>query len=112
MENNIVSLIQLFEENRNEVQAGPMEKYMKDQFPFLGIKKPLRSELQKQFFKQTGVLNEPFNHEFVLALWQKDEREYQYAALILHRKIIEKTAKAGLGLNGNVDYDQIMVGYR
>ncbi|MCQ6280309.1 DNA alkylation repair protein [Bacillus sp. EB600] len=98
MENNIASLIQLFEENRNEVQVGPMEKYMKNQFPFLGIKKPLRSELQKQFFKKTGVLNEPFNHEFVLALWQKDEREYQYAALSYIEKSLKKLQKQDLAL--------------
>jgi 3-methyladenine DNA glycosylase AlkD len=98
MENNIASLIQLFEENRNEAQAGPMKKYLKDQFLFLGIKKPLRSDLQKQFFKQTGILNEPFNNQFVLALWQKDEREYQYAALSYIEKSLKKLQKQDLAL--------------
>lgn len=37
--------MEIFEEfynNRNEEQAGPMAKYMKNLFPFLGLKKPER----------------------------------------------------------------------
>lgn len=98
MEKNVAFLTQIFEENRNEAQAGPMKKYMKDQFPFLGIKKPLRSELQKQFFNETGILKEPFNDGFVLALWQKDEREYQYAALSYIEKSLKKLVKDDLAL--------------
>jgi 3-methyladenine DNA glycosylase AlkD len=44
MEKTVKFLIKLFEENRSDAAAGPMEKYMKNHFPFLGIKKPLRSE--------------------------------------------------------------------
>jgi 3-methyladenine DNA glycosylase AlkD len=86
-------LIQLFEENRNEENAGPMKKYMKDHFPFLGIKSPLRKELEKQFFKETGILKEDFNQEFVEGLWEKDEREYQYTAITYMGKFIKKFPK-------------------
>jgi 3-methyladenine DNA glycosylase AlkD len=83
----------LYEEHRNEENAGPMKKYMKDHFPFLGIKSPLRKELEKQFFKETGILKEDFNKDFVIGLWEKDEREYQYTAITYMGKFIKKLPK-------------------
>nr|WP_285889782.1 DNA alkylation repair protein [Neobacillus niacini] len=91
--NEVKRLIQLFEENRNEENAGPMKKYMKDHFPFLGIKSPLRKELEKQFFKETGILKKEFNKEFVEGLWEKDEREYQYTAITYMGKFSKKFPK-------------------
>lgn len=89
-------LTKLFEENRNEADAGPMEKYMRGHFPFLGIKKPLRTELEKQFFKETGILKEPFNKELVRQLWDMPEREYQYTALRYMEKSLNKLQKSDL----------------
>ena len=96
--NYIDHLVPLFEANRNEDQAGPMKKYMKDHFPFLGIKKPARSELMKQFFNESGILKEAFQKEFVQSLWYKEEREYQYAALDYIGRIGKKLEKADLPL--------------
>jgi 3-methyladenine DNA glycosylase AlkD len=89
-------LTHLFEENRNQENAEPMKKYMKDHFPFLGIKKPLRSELEKQFFQETGLLKEPFNQEFIRELWAKEEREYQYTGLVYMEKSLKKLEKTDL----------------
>ena len=86
-------LTALFEENRNEDNAGPMKKYMKDHFPFLGIKSPLRKELEKQFFKETEILKAPFDKDFVTGLWEKDEREYHYTAITYIGKFIKKLPK-------------------
>ena len=36
-------IIEKFEANRNEEHAGPMKAYMKNHFPFLGIKSPFES---------------------------------------------------------------------
>ena len=85
MSPHIALLTQLFEENRNEANAEPMKKYMKDHFPFLGIKKPQRSELEKQFFQETGILKESFNQDLIRELWEKEEREYQYTALVYRK---------------------------
>lgn len=90
-------LTQLFEQHRNENDAEPMKKYMKDHFPFLGIKSPLRKELETEFFKESGILKEPFNHEFVVSLWEKEEREYQYTALSYIGKYLKKLEKVDLG---------------
>jgi 3-methyladenine DNA glycosylase AlkD len=96
MQSKIDLLTKLFEANRNEANAGPMEKYMKDHFPFLGIKKPDRSVLEKQFFQETGLLKEPFNQEFIRELWAKDEREYQYTGLVYMEKSLKKLVKSDL----------------
>ncbi|WML24414.1 DNA alkylation repair protein [Neobacillus sp. OS1-33] len=89
-------LTKLFEEHRNEANAESMKKYMKDHFPFLGIKKPQRSELEKKFFQETGLLKDSFNHEFIQELWAKEEREYQYTALVYMEKSLKKLEKADL----------------
>ncbi len=92
----IALLTEMFEKNRNVENAGPMEKYMKGHFPFLGIKKPLRAEMEKQFFKETGILKNPFNQDFVWGLWVKEEREYQYTALVYLEKSLNKLDKSDL----------------
>jgi 3-methyladenine DNA glycosylase AlkD len=93
LKNKIEKLTCLFEEQRNEENAGPMKKYMKGHFPFLGIKSPERKELEKQFFKETEILKKDFNQEFVEGLWEKDEREYQYTAITYIGKFIKKLPK-------------------
>lgn len=92
----VTMLATLFEKHRNEANAGPMENYMRGKFPFLGIKTPLRRELEKQFFKETGILKEPFDRDFVCALWEKEEREYQNAALDYIGKSLNKLEKTDL----------------
>lgn len=93
MRNELEILTKLYEEQKNEENAEPMKKYMKDHFPFLGIKSPLRKVLERQFFKETEILKEPFNKGFVLALWEKDEREYQYTAITYIGKFIKNLQK-------------------
>jgi 3-methyladenine DNA glycosylase AlkD len=94
--NRIHDLVSLFEDNRNDENALPMQKYMRDQFPFLGIKTPERKALLKQFFGESLLLKEPFQEEFVWALWEKEEREYQYAALHYIEKSLKKLQKSNL----------------
>jgi 3-methyladenine DNA glycosylase AlkD len=96
MQTHIDLLSQMFKENQNPADAEPMKKYMKNHFPFLGIKSPLRKELEKQFFNQINLLKEPFSKEFVLELWKKDEREYQYTALTYIEKSLKKLQKRDL----------------
>ena len=88
----------LFTAHRNSELAVPMAKYMQDKFPFLGIKKPVRAELLKQFYRVSGILKEPFLESFVLALWEQAEREYQYAALDYIKRSLRKIGKHDLPL--------------
>jgi 3-methyladenine DNA glycosylase AlkD len=96
--NWVNQLVGLFEKNRNEENAIPMQKYMRDQFLFLGIKTPERKEILKEFFQESFILKEPFQPEFVQALWEKEEREYQYAALVYMERLVKKLDRSDLPL--------------
>ena len=74
------SLKILFEQNADPVQAGPMKKYMRDQFGYLGIKSPLFKSLMKEFIAAHGI---PPIYELDVILrdlWSLPQREFQYAA--------------------------------
>ena len=80
-------IIEKFEANRNEEQAGPMTAYMKNHFPFLGIKSPLRKQLLKEQFAEYALPDPEQLFEEVWKLYDQPEREYQYAAIALLEKM-------------------------
>lgn len=74
------------EPHRNEENAIPMAKYMKNHFPFLGIKTPERRLL---FKKMTSDMKLPLYVDMqkeVWALFHLEEREYHYIAIELLSK--------------------------
>lgn len=73
-------LSDLFKKNINRQIALEQSAYMRNQFPFLGIKKPERTKIQKPLFKQYRIENETVLSEILKQLWEFDEREFQYAA--------------------------------
>ncbi|MHB8073786.1 DNA alkylation repair protein [Desulfosporosinus fructosivorans] len=73
-------LIKSFYDHRNQDQGTKMSAYMKDHFQYLGMQKPLRSELQKEFFKQAKK-QKMIDWDFIFMLWDLPEREFQYLAL-------------------------------
>lgn len=77
----IPKLIKAFEQARNPKIGEQQAAYMKNHFPFLGLKTPLRRSLQKELF--TPPENLP---ETLITLWELPEREYTYAALDLAQK--------------------------
>jgi 3-methyladenine DNA glycosylase AlkD len=70
-----------FEANANPAEAGPMKKYMREQFEYLGIKTPQRKALLKAFFAAYGLPPVDQLEALVLELWALPYREYQYTAL-------------------------------
>lgn len=73
-------LIQSFYDYGNQEKAKPMSAYMKGNFPFLGIQKPQRAELEKEFFKLAKKQN-MVNWDLIFMLWDLPEREFQYLAI-------------------------------
>ncbi|WP_347550979.1 DNA alkylation repair protein [Pseudalkalibacillus hwajinpoensis] len=67
----------------NCAQAKQMESYMRDQFPFLGIKTPERRKAVKEVLKAQEFPNEEVLKNLVYTLWNLKEREYQNVALDL-----------------------------
>ena len=76
----VASLNTLFEQHANPAQAGPMKKYMRDQFEYLGIKSPQLKELLKQFISANGYPPIKDLDAILRELWALPEREFQYAA--------------------------------
>jgi 3-methyladenine DNA glycosylase AlkD len=82
-------ILRIFEVNRNEDNSFAMEKYMKNKFKFLGIKRPLRNELQKPILKEMKEID----WTLIELLWKQDEREYQYFAIDILDKLKKNLVK-------------------
>lgn len=77
----IKALIDSLHQAANPALAGPMEAYMKNRFPFLGIKKPERALLVKSFLKEAREAPLEQIHQAVRTLWELPEREFHYTAM-------------------------------
>ena len=79
--NYILPLIASFESKANPGTAIKMEKYMRNLFPFFGVKSPERREIFSEFKKANGLIPNTNKKEIVLWCWQSPQREYQYFAM-------------------------------
>ena len=79
-------LSELFQISRNEENAIQMSKYMKGNFPFFGIKSPLRKKIMQEWWDGKSIRNEDELQFLILSLWKLDEREYQYAAVDIGKR--------------------------
>lgn len=82
-----MDIFKLFYDNRNEEQAEPMAKYMKNLFPFLGLKKPERGALSKDFLNKRKKDSE-IDWDFIFKCYHMSEREFQYLAIDYMEKVI------------------------
>lgn len=62
----------------NKQKAAEMRKYMRNQFPFLGVPRPERSNLYKKYYRDTEKW---IDWDFVDLCFSQEEREYQYLAI-------------------------------
>lgn len=75
--------------HQNPEKAVAMAAYMKNWFPFLGINRPQRKEINQSLFTIIKpTVNKDFLEETAFLLFQKKEREYHYFALDLLGKYI------------------------
>ena len=87
----LLDLITDFEENRNELLAESMEKYMQDKVRFLGIRGGTRTEIYKKYFPDARK-TKTIDWDFVESCWNKEEREFQYA-VVYYLKAIQRFLK-------------------
>ncbi len=80
MKDFIESLTLEFERNSNTLIAAGQKAYMRNQFDFLGIKSPLRREIQKPFLVRSCLPPKNELEQIVKTLWSKPQREYQLYA--------------------------------
>ena len=72
-------MIRFINENKDKEFSIFMENYMRNKFMFLGIRAPKRKELEKILFKDANL--NKIDKKFVLELYNKEYREYQYIAI-------------------------------
>ncbi|WLR47128.1 DNA alkylation repair protein [Halobacillus litoralis] len=78
------------EKHRDENQRIPMENYMKNHFPFFGIKAPDRKRILAPLLKEYRDITADERLEAAVLLFEKSERECHYAALAFLEKGIKK----------------------
>jgi 3-methyladenine DNA glycosylase AlkD len=77
----ILPLVSSFKKNADPDQAGPMKKYMRDQFEYLGIKTPQSVALQKEFYARYGLPDIADLDSILRDLWSLPPREFQYVGV-------------------------------
>lgn len=92
----------LFEKNKNDDYAPKMSKYMRNQFQFYGINSPQRTKILQQFLQENGLPKPEKLSEILAIMWEKPQREWQYAALYIFQKIIKKSKNDFLELAENL----------
>ncbi|CAM6001172.1 unnamed protein product [Sphagnum balticum] len=78
-------ILSLYRQN-SSTKAAAMSKYMKNNFKFIGIQKPERDALHKEWLREvikSSNANQIVDYELVNALWLQEEREFQYLAIII-----------------------------
>lgn len=84
-----VPLQELLESHADGENAEPMRQYMQDRFEFYGIKTPKRRALVKAFFEEKGLPPSELLVPLVDELWERPQREYQYAAVGVLQKMMK-----------------------
>ena len=87
----LLDLITDLEENRNELLAESMSKYMQDKFRFLGVRGATRTEIYKKYFPDARK-TKTVDWDFVESCWNKEEREFQYV-VVYYLKAMQKFLK-------------------
>ena len=87
----LLDLITDLEENRNELIAESMSKYMQDKFRFLGVRGATRTEIYKKYFPDARK-TKTIDWDFVENCWNKEEREFQYV-VVYYLKAMQKFLK-------------------
>lgn len=74
-------LIDSTAESADPENAAQMAAYLRDQFPFYGIKSPQRREILRAFLKEYGRPAIEDLPDVARELWNRPQREHQYNAL-------------------------------
>ena len=87
----LLDLINDLEENRNELLAESMSKYMQDKFRFLGVRGASRTKIYKKYFPEARK-SKVIDWDFIENCWNKEEREFQYV-VVYYLKAMQRFLK-------------------
>jgi 3-methyladenine DNA glycosylase AlkD len=71
---------------KNREIAEKQTQYLRGQFPFFGITKPVQKQLNRSLLKTYKISEEKELHFLLLHFWKKKEREFHYFAIDLAKK--------------------------
>jgi 3-methyladenine DNA glycosylase AlkD len=91
-------LRQLLLEHQNEKDARQMEKYMRDQFTFIGLRAPAMKTLFNYYISEKGLPKREELPEVIKELWVYPERELQMAALSILTRMVKQFTKEDIDL--------------
>ncbi|WP_197702800.1 DNA alkylation repair protein [Thermoanaerobacterium sp. RBIITD] len=75
-----MDIFKTFYKARDDENAAKMSAYMKNKFSFLGIPKPMRTKLSKNFINQKKMEGK-IDWQFIFECYGMPEREFHYLAL-------------------------------
>lgn len=78
---------------QNKTKGAEMKKYLKDQFPCLGIQRPGRNTVQKGWLAEVKADPEVDPWALAWELWELEHREFQYVAIDYMRSFPKKSYK-------------------
>lgn len=82
IEATIAQLEELFEPFRNAKRAQTASAYLRDLFPFIGMKTEIRRTAQKSWIDSLKTIDDRnLRWSVIRALWEKEERDYQHTAI-------------------------------
>lgn len=84
----------LFLKHADPKLAGPMKRYMRGQFDYIGLKGPQIGQLMREHIASHGLPTLADLDRILRDLWALPQREFQYAATILLGRL-EKQLPAG-----------------
>lgn len=77
----LVNIVKEFRAAKNDDVADKMQAYMKDLYPFLGLKRPDRNLIQRKYILSSKLPPVDNLSALMMDLWELDEREFQYLAM-------------------------------
>ncbi len=92
-----MNIFDQYRAHRNIQEAESMQAYMKGKFEFLGVKRPLRNELQRDFIREKKK-EKLIDNDFIRECWTQPEREFQYLGMDYFRSVIRYAGPQDLEL--------------
>jgi 3-methyladenine DNA glycosylase AlkD len=89
----IEELETVFKKFSNETLAEKQKHYMRNLFSYYGLPKPIRASLQKPILKKYFTKDEKEVKKTLNELWEKKQREFQYAALDIADAFLKFSSK-------------------
>lgn len=82
IQHKLEELNSLLDSNRDPERAVAAEAYMKNRFPYFGMDTATRRALQKDWLVSLKSIQDyGLRWELIRALWEREEREFQYVAI-------------------------------